>query len=104
MSNPKEENQIELRLKEIYECTQHAGFKHIEDMFKEKLLELKSIDTILSFPEEDRLKMITLQSEVALRLQEILTQITVAVSSHTTQVVDEIRVYGADDFGGEDLV
>jgi hypothetical protein len=99
MSNITTDKVVETRLKEIYECTQSNGWKHIENMISSKILELKNLESIASYPDEDKLKMITIHIEVAQRLQEVLNQINVEVDSHTTEKVDEIRVYGADDFG-----
>lgn len=97
-----EDRNIEKRVKEIFECTQHPGFEHIKSMFEQKVMELESINSILSYPENERLMKMSLHSEVALRLKEILNQVHAESEQHLTQNVDEIKVYGAQDFGGID--
>lgn len=99
MSIIKDDKAVEKRLKEIYECTRHDGWKHIENIFLSKVAELKNLESIASYPDEDKLKMITIHIEVAQRIQEVLNQVSSEVDSHTKETVDEIRVYGADDFG-----
>ena len=101
MSNVKEDKAVETRLKEIYECTRHEGWKHIQDMFNAKIAELKNIESLVSYRDEDKLKMMTIHIEVAQRLTEILNQVTAEVEFHDSQTTDQIRIYGADDFTGE---
>jgi len=100
MSNLKEDKYVEKRLKEIFECTRHDGWKHIESMFLSKVAELKNLESIATYPDEDKLKMITIHLEVAQRLQEVLNQVISEVDLHTSQTTEQVTIYGADDFGG----
>ena len=100
MSNITEDKYVEKRLKEIFECTQSPGWSHINDMFKARILDLKNIDSLKSYSQEELFKMMTIHANVADCLQEILTQVEQEVDLQSKQTVDEIRVYGADDFTG----
>lgn len=99
MSSSKEDKIIETRFREIHELTRHPGWKHVETMFLDKIAELKNLESLLSYPDEDKLKMMTLHIEVAQRLKEILTEISSASQSHTQESVEPIIVYGAAEFG-----
>lgn len=99
MSNTIEDKNVEKRLKEVYECTRHEGWKHIQDMILTKIAELKNIESIASYPDEEKLKMITIHVEVAQRLNEVLTQIVSEVDLHLSQTTEQVTIYGAGDFG-----
>lgn len=93
-----EDRVVESRQKQIFGCTRHDGWKHIQEMFHAKIAELKNIESIASYKDEDKLKMITIHIEVAQRLQELLNEIEIAAQEHEN-VQEPIRVYGAEDFG-----
>ena len=99
MSNNIEDKNVEKRLKEVYECTRHPGWNHIADIFLTKIAELKNIESIASYPDDEKLKMITIHVEVAQRLNEILTQVTNEVDLHLSQTTEQVTVYGDGDFG-----
>jgi hypothetical protein len=103
MSIPKKEAEAERRIREIYELTRHEGWKHIEAMFRDQLADLKSIDLVAALPKEEVLDAIKLQIQVAGRLEGILNRVSAEASHHAMSSVDEVRVYGEEDFGLDSL-
>ena len=94
-----EDNAIEKRKKEIYETTQTEGWRHIRALFIQKLLELKSIDSLASYSEADLFKQLEIHRQVAFHLESIVRSVDIEGQSYTQETLDEIKIYGFDEFG-----
>ena len=99
----KEELFIEKRIKEIHEITRLEGWKHVESIFRDQIADLMSIHSLNKYPKEQKLEKMEVHSEVASRLQTILDIVLNTATQYEQTTVDEIRIYGAEDYGGDEL-
>lgn len=92
---------IKSRSKEIFDCINHDGWKHIEQIFEQKINSLENIRAFKDVPPDQLHQMMSINLNVAECLREILAEIKQDSEVHERESVDEIRVYGASDFGSD---
>lgn len=94
-----EDKVVSDRLKEIYECTQHEGWKHVEEIFTRKIVDLENIRSLSSCSKEELFEQMTIHVNVAQCLREILDEVKALADAREMDTVDEVRIYKSEEFG-----
>lgn len=85
-------------LKEVYELTRHPGWRHVRELFSDRIAGFRDISTLAQVPAEELKSSIALNLAVSATLESIISTVENTAEQHKVQDVEPVRVYKGDEF------